>query len=315
MRLDKKLQQLYPKISRSQLSKLISAGRVMVNGKTVLKVSRNVLDEDTLTCDENEKDSEESALDSVERAKKVKSLNQKLDILYECDDYLVINKQKGVSVHPAENTPKEEITIVDMALLHCDGKLSSVSDNNTRPGIVHRLDKDTTGILIIAKNNIFHAHLAKQIEERKVEKKYRALVLGQPQDGYINAPIYRSVKDRKKMAVRAGGKESQTEFKLLKYYPEYNISLLDVSLITGRTHQIRVHFSAIGHSVVGDVVYGNRKINERFKKDFGVLSQLLHAYEYSFTDLEGENKHFIASVPSLFNSIDSQARVDTIEAN
>ena len=310
MRLDQKLQQLHPKITRSQLVKLIDAGKVQVNGKLVLKSAFKVSESDKVVCDVSKKDNSESQETLKILEERVRSSGLKLNVIYECDDYLVINKQKGISVHRAENTPKQEVAIADIALVYCNGKLSDVGDL-TRPGIVHRLDKDTTGVLIIAKNNAFHAHLAKQIEERRVEKIYRALVLGKPEDGFIDAPIYRSTKDRKKMAVRAGGKESQTKFKVLNFLPEYNVSLVEILLITGRTHQIRVHFSSINHPVVGDTSYGNKKINEVFKREYDIESQLLHAYKYSFIDLEGKEQNFIAEVPLEF----CHAGLDPVSVN
>lgn len=295
MRLDKQLQQQYSDISRSQVVKYIHDGYVLVNGKKALKVSMNIKEGDCVEClipEEKESFLEEGLL--VSEIQKYAKNYEPLDVLYECDDYFVINKMKGVSVHRAANTPPEELTVADLALLYCSN-LSSCS-GESRPGIVHRLDKDTTGVLIIAKNNIFHAYLAKKIKELQVTKMYYAIVVGSLEDGIINAPIYRSVKDRKKMAVRAGGKEAKTQFKVLAYNQKYNVSFVEIRLFTGRTHQIRVHFASIHHPVVGDFVYGNAKANQEFQKKWEISSQLLHAYNYSFIDADKNEQSFIAKL-------------------
>jgi 23S rRNA pseudouridine1911/1915/1917 synthase len=293
MRLDKKLQEQCPDISRSQIVKCIHEGKVTVNGEKALKVSMKIKEGDSVeyVISESKEATDEACL-LLSDIQKYAQNYESLDILYECDDYFVINKMKGVSVHRAANTPPEELTVADLALLYCNN-LSSCS-GESRPGIVHRLDKDTTGVLIIAKNNIFHAYLAKKIKELEVKKMYYAIVLGSLEDGIINAPIYRSVKDRKKMAVRAGGKEAKTQFKVLAYCQKYDVSFVEVRIFTGRTHQIRVHFSSIGHPVVGDDIYGNTKVNQQFQEQWGVSSQMLHSYNYSFIDCDNNEKSFVA---------------------
>ncbi len=285
MRLDLKLKEIFPEKTRSQLEKLVEKGCVKVNKKIIQKSAYKIDEEDIIKV----KFPEITGRDDL------KPKNIPLDIIFENKDYLVINKQKGIVVHPSEDEDTLSATIVNAVLYHCGESLSGINGEK-RPGIVHRLDKNTTGVLIIAKNDKFHAHLAKQIENREVKKIYRALVLGHPENGVIEAPIGRSYKDRKIMGVKKGGRYAKTVFKLVEYFPKYDVSLVEIELITGRTHQIRVHFKSINHPVVGDSTYGNEKINKLFSQKFNINSQLLHAYKYSFIDLEGHKKKFIAEI-------------------
>lgn len=196
-----------------------------------------------------------------------------LDIIYEDDDIIVVNKQKGLVVHPANGNP--DGTLVNAIMNICKDSLSGIG-GEIRPGIVHRLDKDTSGLIIIAKNDKAHINLSEQIKNREVKKTYIALVRGviSENEATINMPIARSTKDRKKMAVSKDGKNAITHFKVLKRYDRY--TLVEVKIETGRTHQIRVHMSHIGYPIVGDTVYSNGK------NPFGVIGQMLHSQKLTF---------------------------------
>lgn len=288
MRLDKHLAELYPEKTRSFLVKMIEQGKVLVNGICVSKPAFAV----------NEDDEIEVIFGAPAERLDLVPENIPLDILLETKDFLAINKAKNMSVHPADDNESKKGTVVNAVLFHCGDQLSGVGGER-RPGIVHRLDKDTTGVLVIAKNDEFHAHLAGQIEARKVKKIYRALVVGRPKDGIIEAPIARSVKDRQKMSVQKGGKAATTKFHVIAAFQKYDVSLVEIELITGRTHQIRVHFASIGHPVIGDGTYGNEKVNQLFEKKFGITSQVLHSYQYEFTDLSEKLVSITAPVPDL----------------
>lgn len=198
-----------------------------------------------------------------------------LDIIYEDSDIIVVNKQKGLVVHPANGNP--DGTLVNAIMNICKDSLSGIG-GEIRPGIVHRLDKDTSGLIIIAKNDKAHINLSEQIKNHEVEKTYVALVRGlvKENEATINMPIGRSKKDRKKMAVVEGGKQAVTHFKVLERFQEYNCTLLEIKIETGRTHQIRVHLSHIGYPVIGDMVYSNGK------NIWGIKGQCLHAKSLAF---------------------------------
>ncbi len=244
-------------ISRSQCDKMIKNGDVLVNGKK-------------LKCGYLVKKGDEISVNYVEEPTFAEAEKMDLDIVYEDDDVIVVNKANGVVVHPAPGNYHG--TLVNGLLYH-----SALSDinGNFRPGIVHRIDAYTTGLLMIAKNNKAHEILAKELEEKKTYRKYQALVWGViPNDtGTIDAPIGRSKIDRKKMAIVKDGKEAITHFKVLKRFKE--VTLIELKLETGRTHQIRVHMDYIGYPVVNDPVYGKRKLID----DTG---QCLHAKELGF---------------------------------
>ncbi len=204
-----------------------------------------------------------------------------LDIVYEDDDLLVVNKGKGMVVHPAAGNWED--TLVNALLHHCEGKLSGIN-GVLRPGIVHRLDKDTTGLLVAAKTDRAHRGLAEQLEKRTMHRQYEAVVYGLPKNpaGTISMPIGRHPKDRKKMAVVEDGRPAVTHYEVLAAYAGRGATYSHVALRleTGRTHQIRVHMAKIGHPVAGDPVYG---VPERDKKVFPWLeSQCLHARRLSF---------------------------------
>ena len=228
----------------------------------------------------------------------IKAQNIPIDVVHEDDDIIVVNKPKGMVVHPANGNP--DSTLVNAIMAHCKGRLSGIG-GEIRPGIVHRLDKDTSGLLIVAKNDKAHINLSEQIKNRKVKKIYITLVRGvvSENEATINMPIGRSTKDRKKMEVRKDGKEAITHFKVLKRYDKY--TLLEVKIDTGRTHQIRVHMAQIGHPVVGDMVYSNGK------NEFGIQGQMLHAKSLDFKHpITGKETHLEAELPEYFTEILNQ---------
>ena len=219
-----------------------------------------------------------------------------IEVVYEDNDIIVVNKPKGLVVHPANGNP--DGTLVNAVLNICKDSLSGIGGEK-RPGIVHRLDKDTSGLLIVAKNDQAHLNMSEQIKDRKVTKKYIALVKGiiNEDEATISMPIARSKKDRKKMAVDKDGKEAVTHFKVLKRYNN-KYTLLEIKIDTGRTHQIRVHMSQIGHPVVGDEVYSNGK------NEFGVKGQMLHAKSLDFCHpITGKKIHLEADLPEYFKNV------------
>ena len=283
IRLDSYIAKKYNKLSRTMIQKLIEEGNILVNGNKK-KLSYKVILNDEITI--NVPEAEEND---------IKPENIPLDIIYEDDDIIVINKPKGLVVHPANGNP--DGTLVNAIMAICKESLSGIG-GKIRPGIVHRLDKDTSGILIVAKNDKAHINLSNQIKNREMKKIYIALVRGvvNENEATIDMPIGRSTKDRKKMAVRKDGKEAITHFKVLKRFPKY--TLLEVKIDTGRTHQIRVHMAEIGHPVVGDVVYSNGK------NDFGVVGQMLHAKSLDFKHpITGKQMHLEAELPKYFKDI------------
>lgn len=222
-----------------------------------------------------------------------------MKIIFENDDFLIVDKPAGLVVHPSETTALSD-TLLDKVLDKIDvDSFKEMSDKNFRPGIVHRLDKDTSGLLVIAKNKKSYLNLVEQFKSRKVEKRYFALVKGllEFKEGVIDSPIGRSLRNRKKFDVvsESEGKSAITQYKVTEEFlsdKKTTASLLDIELKTGRTHQIRVHMAAIGHPVVGDCVYGARTINKKFKEEFGLERQFLHAYSIRFKDLTGKKVKF-----------------------
>ena len=282
-RLDAYVASLDLDLSRSMAQKMIENGQVLVNDK-IPKTSYKTKLADIIQI-------------TIQEPKEVglKAQDIPLNIIYEDDDIIVINKPKGMVVHPGNGNP--DGTLVNAVLNHCKGSLSGIG-GEIRPGIVHRLDKDTSGLIIIAKNDKAHINLSKQIQDRKVKKIYTALVKGViPEDtATINMPIGRSKTDRKKMAVRKDGKEAITHIKVLKRYDKY--TLISVKIDTGRTHQIRVHLAEIGHPVVGDEVYSNGK------NKFGVKGQCLHAERIEFVHPTSNKKMVLeAELPKYFKDI------------
>lgn len=241
--------------TRSYLKKLILDGLVKVNGSSI-KPNYKLKEGDSV--DVNIPEAEEIDLSPE---------NIPLDIIYEDDDIIVINKPQGMVVHPAPGNYSG--TLVNALLYHCKN-LSGIN-GELRPGIVHRLDKDTSGVMVVAKNDKAHLDLSNQIKERTILKKYIAIVEGVIKDdeGSIEAPIGRDHVERKKMAVTEDGRYALTLYKVLERYK--NNSLIEATIKTGRTHQIRVHMSYIGHPIVGDEVYGYKK------QRFNLLGQALHS--------------------------------------
>ena len=265
-------------VSRSQVTKMIKAKEVLVNGKNV-KPGFMLKENDTVIVNHVDEDG-------------VKPEKMDLDIVYEDDDVIVVNKANGVVVHPGAGNHSG--TLVNGLLYHT--KLSDIN-GEVRPGIVHRIDAYTTGLLMVAKNNRAHEILAEELAEKKTYRKYVALVWGviESDSGEIDAPIGRSKNDRKKMAISADGKEAITHFKVLKRYEK--ATLIELRLETGRTHQIRVHMNYIGHPVVNDPVYGNRKL-------FDETGQCLHAKELGFVHpTTGEYMQFDSELPECFINI------------
>ena len=273
----------FNELSRTMIKKLIESNNVLVNDKSE-KVSYKVQANDNISID-------------VPEAKETKLKAQEipLDIIYEDSDIIVVNKPKGMVVHPANGNP--DGTLVNAILSICKNSLSGIG-GELRPGIVHRLDKDTSGLIIVAKNDKAHINMSEQIKERNVKKTYIALVRGNvpEEEATINMPIGRSTKDRKKMAVTKNGKQAITHFKVLKRYSKY--TLLEIKIETGRTHQIRVHMAEIGYPVVGDAVYSNGK------NEFGIEGQMLHAYKLEFMHpITNKHMELTAPLPQYFEEI------------
>ena len=250
-------------ISRATTQRLIEEEKILVNGKKT-KASYKVKLNDKITIQE-------------EKPKETKIIAQDIpiDVLYEDNDIIVVNKPKGMVVHPANGNP--DGTLVNAILSKCRGTLSGIG-GEIRPGIVHRLDKDTSGVIIVAKNDKSHINLSQQIKDHKVEKTYIALVRGivKENEASINMPIGRSKKDRKKMAVTSNGKQAITHFKVIERFLKSNVTLLKVKIETGRTHQIRVHLSEIGYPIIGDAVYS------KGKNEWNIQGQCLHAKSLKF---------------------------------
>ncbi|MDE7340570.1 MAG: RluA family pseudouridine synthase, partial [Lachnospiraceae bacterium] len=268
-RIDKWISNTLQTLSRSYIQKLIKENNVFVNGKAQ-KASYRIKADDVIRF--QIPDASEPSIPAEEIP---------LSILYEDEDILIVDKPKNMVVHPAPGHYNG--TLVNAVMFHCKENLSGIN-GILRPGIVHRIDKDTTGSLIICKNDTAHQFVASQLKEHSITRKYRAIVHGkllerQPcnilskssaGEGTIDAPIGRDEKDRKKMAVNEkNGKPAVTHYKVLKTFREY--SYIECRLETGRTHQIRVHMASIGHPLLGDMVYGNRKTN------YHLEGQTLHA--------------------------------------
>ncbi len=283
IRLDVYISQNFQELSRTMIQKLNESGDVQVNG-VKKKLSYKVQVGDNITI----------------HIPEVKETNLKpqeipIEVIYEDDDIIVVNKPKGLVVHPANGNP--DGTLVNAIMAMCKESLSGIG-GELRPGIVHRLDKDTSGLLIVAKNDKAHIAMSEQIKDRKVKKIYIALVRGVigEDEATIDMPIGRSTKDRKKMAVTKNGKQAITHFRVLKRYPKY--TLLEIKIDTGRTHQIRVHMAEVGHPVIGDTVYSNGK------NSFGVEGQMLHARSLEFAHpITGKTMHLIAELPQYFKEI------------
>ena len=270
-------------VSRASIQKLIEKDKILVNGNKT-KASYKINIGDTIEV-------------FIEEPTKINVEAQEIPIkvIYEDSDIIVVNKEKGMVVHPGAGNPDN--TLVNAILAKCSESLSGIG-GELRPGIVHRLDKDTSGLIIVAKNDLAHVGLTKQISNRLVKKTYLALVRGiiKENEGTINMPIGRSTKNRIKMAVSREGKEAITHFKVIKRYVGY--TYLEINIETGRTHQIRVHLSEIGHPVVGDYTYSNGK------NPFNIEGQMLHAYKLEFNHpITNKKLELEAPIPEYFKNI------------
>ncbi|MBN2070896.1 MAG: RluA family pseudouridine synthase [Candidatus Krumholzibacteriota bacterium] len=299
-RLDAFLATRIPELSRSRIQKAVRGGEVFIDGDPTDKVSRKIKENERIELHFEPPELPRAIAEDIP-----------LDIIYEDKDLLVINKKAGMVVHPAPGNRTG--TLVNALLAHC-GDLSGVG-GVLRPGIVHRLDALTSGLLVVAKNDPVHISLSRQLMERKVKRIYFALVWGEmpENEGKIDLPIGRSSADRKKMAVKlSGGREARTYYYLLDTFGPFQY--IKVKLGTGRTHQIRVHLSHIGHPVLGDAVYGGRKVRrgslskpdmEMGHKALSMIDrQALHAGELSFfhPGLK-ETVSFKAPLPDDFRSV------------
>ncbi len=283
IRLDKVVTMLNKDLSRSMIQKLLEDGKILVNSK-IEKPSYKTKLNDIIQIEE-----------IIPKEIELKAQDIPIEIIYEDNDIIVVNKPKGMVVHPANGNP--DGTLVNAIMNKCKDSLSGIG-GELRPGIVHRLDKDTSGLLIVAKNDRAHIALSEQIKNREVIKKYVALVRGVIKENHatIDMPIGRSNNDRKKMAVKKDGKKAITHFNVIKRYNGY--TYLDIKIDTGRTHQIRVHLSEIGYPIVGDMVYSNGK------NPFGVEGQMLHARYLEFKHpITGEVLKLEAPLPKYFVNV------------
>lgn len=284
IRIDKYLAESLPDISRSYLQKLFRDGEIRMNGKAV-KASAKTLAGAEIVFAIPEPEEPEILPEDIP-----------LDILYEDDDVILINKPKDMVVHPAAGHYTG--TLVNGLMYHCREGLSGIN-GVLRPGIVHRIDKDTTGVLVVCKNDRAHNGLAEQLAEHSITRKYRAIVCGnlKEDEGTVDAPLGRHPQDRKKMAiVRSGGKRAVTHYRVLERFGKY--TYIECQLETGRTHQIRVHMASLGHPLLGDEVYG------RGKSPFKLEGQTLHAMVLGFIHpTTGEYMEFQVPLPEYFESL------------
>lgn len=284
MRLDKILVSFMPEKSRTYISKIIEEGNCLVNGK-IAKASLKLKAGDIIEIDVPD-----------DKPLEINAEDLPLDIVYEDKDILIINKQQGMVVHPSNG--HWEHTLVNAILHHCND-LSGIN-GVIRPGIVHRIDKDTSGLICVAKNDTAHKFLAEQLKDHTMARDYIALVRGviQENNGTIDMPIGRDKNNRQKMAVtRTNSKEAITHFKVLQRFS--NNTLIECKLVTGRTHQIRVHMSHIGYPVEGDPLYGSRTYDKLYKG-----GQLLTAYKLRLIHPTSKKEmEFQIELPSYFKEI------------
>ena len=277
-------------LSRVAIQRLIKDEKILVNNKKV-KSSYKLQEGDKITVEDEEPKEIE-----------LKAQDIPVEIIYEDNDIIVVNKPKGMVVHPGSGNP--DGTLVNSLMNICKDSLSGIG-GEIRPGIVHRLDKDTSGILVVAKNDKAHINLSEQIKDHKVEKTYIALVRGivKENEAKIDMPIARSPKDRKKMAVVQGGKRAVTNFKVLERFPKDNCTLVEVKIETGRTHQIRVHLSEIGYPLIGDEVYSNGKNKWQIK------GQCLHSKSLKFKHpITGKEMYLEAKLPKYYEDLLKELR-------
>ncbi len=278
-------------ISRSALQKLFAEGKVCVDGEQCFKKNK-IAHSGNVICVELED------ADNLQKTPLAQSMD--LDIVYEDDDLLVVNKERGIVVHPAPS--HHEYTLVNGLLNHTGGKLAKTDDEN-RPGIVHRIDKDTSGLVVIAKTDIAYDGLRKQFDAHSIKRTYVAMVYNniKEEQGKIDESIGRDCKDRKKRAVNgSAARRAVTHYKVIERFGNY--TMIEANLETGRTHQIRVHMAYMGNPVVGDITYGPRK--DKFK----LSGQLLHARDLGFTHpATNELMFFTSELPEYF--VKAMARI------
>ncbi len=283
-RLDKALSEGVENVSRASAAKLIEDGRVKVNGAVKTSKSFAVKCGDKL---------EVLLFEPIDCAATPEDIP--IEVVFEDDDILVVNKPKGMVVHPAPGNYSG--TLVNALLFHCRGRLSGIN-GVIRPGIVHRIDKDTSGLLVVAKNDTSHNILAEKIKVHDFKRIYKAILIGTPREteGTVNAPIGRNPSDRKKMAVtKTNSREAITHYKVLETFKGF--SLCEMRLETGRTHQIRVHMASLGHPVAADPLYSPKGGENRF----GEVGQFLHAEVLGFVHpTSGEYMEFCAPLPASF---------------
>ena len=282
-RLDTYIPSVDTDITRTSAQRLIEDGNILVNGKNA-KVSYKIQENDKISVEIPEPKQIE-----------LKAQDIPIEIVYEDSDIIVVNKPKGMVVHPANGNP--DGTLVNAIMAICKDSLSGIG-GEIRPGIVHRIDKDTSGLLIVAKNDNAHVKMSEQIKNHEVKKTYIALVRGvfKENEATIDMPIGRSTSDRKKMAINKNGKNAITHIKVLKRFDKY--TLLKVNIETGRTHQIRVHLSHIGYPIVGDYTYSNGK------NEFDVIGQCLHAQKLEFKHpITQKDMCLEAELPQYFKDI------------
>lgn len=283
-RLDVYISNKFPKFSRSAIQKIIKNQKVKVNGKTekpryIVKIG------DTIEIE-------------ITKSAKIEIVAQNipLNIVYEDNDLLIVNKDQGMVVHPGAGN--YENTLVNALLFHTNGKLSTINDEDTRPGVIHRIDKDTSGLLMVAKNDAAHVFLADQLKEHTTKREYQFICHGVVEEDVITVdrPIGRNPKDRLKMAVVEGGKNAVTHFEVIERFDKF--THMKARLETGRTHQIRVHAKFIKHPLLGDSVYGYKK--EKFKLN----GQTLHAKKLGFIHpTTKEYMEFDSELPNYFKNI------------
>lgn len=282
-RIDRFVAENREELSRSQVQKLISEGAVLVNGGAV-KSNYKVRGGDLVSVSIPEPEELQVEAEDIP-----------LDILYEDGDLIVVNKPQGMVVHPAPG--HHSGTLVNALLYHCQGQLSGIN-GMLRPGIVHRIDRDTSGVLMVAKSDVAHRGLAAQLADHSITRKYHAIACNNIKEDTltIDRPLARNPKDRKKMAIVPGGRRAVTHIRVLERFGRY--CLVEAQLETGRTHQIRVHLSSIGHPLLGDTVYGSEK------QPFSLQGQVLHASVLGFVHpVTGEYMEFEAPLPPYFEAL------------
>lgn len=292
-RLDQFLLSQLDGCTRNYIQKLIADNRVTLERKKRIKKHEKLKEGDKVVV-------------NIPKTEELEMKGEKipLDIIYEDADFLILNKPAGLIVHPASDKAHHQSgTLVNALLAHCGDSLSGIGGVK-RPGIVHRLDKDTSGIMICTKNDESHQYFSQLFEKREITKVYLALVKGKlpAKSGKIDAPIGRSAVNRTKMDVSMHGRHAVTNFKIVKEFD--NCTLVEAHIETGRTHQIRVHFASIGHPIVGDPTYGERYLNKKFREEHGLDRQFLHAHvlKFKMPKTKRERK-FEAKIPKDLSKI------------